>query len=219
MDADIRRLVVNNEDDDLKTLADGGFNLQVAKSVIKNGELMYNVIWQSKVLAPTISIRWQPIYGLNWTTDLPAEGLSVSLGGRWMQCNLGQALDLDKYGRWQHSTQKQVPNFMAIGINGYRPDTATNGIHIVVGVQGAHGQFDPIFVDPVELGPNMGASYQPQEKVKWWYEAGMKTSTMISSAHSGAEEGDFSAPDPTSKTYTKTSSYNYAQGTWTTTAP
>ena len=29
--------------------------------------VIFNIVWQSKVLAPRINVKWKPIYGLNWT--------------------------------------------------------------------------------------------------------------------------------------------------------
>lgn len=85
MDVATRSLTVANAGPDLTTLATNGFNLQVAKSVAKGGKralieiqllqyelivytVIFNIVWQSKVLAPKINVKWKPIYGLNWTT-------------------------------------------------------------------------------------------------------------------------------------------------------
>ena len=65
----------------------------------------------------------------------------------------------------------------------------------------------------------MEAMYQPVEKVQWWYQAGMQTSTMISENIGPAELGDFSKPDDTSGLYAKTSSYAFKESTWKTASP
>ncbi|KAF7510763.1 hypothetical protein GJ744_005863 [Endocarpon pusillum] len=219
MTIDTRILTVVNKGPDLTTLAKNRFNLQVAKSVAKGDQLIFNIVWQSKVLAPRINVKWKPIYGLNWTMDLPSEGVEVTLGGNWKQCDPGQVLDLDETGQWTQSTSQPVIDFLAIGNNNFKSGTDTNGIHIIVGVQNAPGAFDPIFVDPAELGPNMSGSYQPQEQLQWWYEEGMRTSTMISKNKSDKEVGDYSQPDPKSGTFAKTSSFTFNTGKWSTTSP
>jgi len=141
------------------------------------------------------------------------------MGGFWKQCDPGQVIDLDETGQWIQSTSQPVVDFLAIGNNNFKSGTATNGIHIIVGVQNMPGNFDPIFVDPSELGPNMSASYQPQEQLQWWYEEGVKTSTMISKNVGRKEIGDFSAPDPHSGVFSKTSSFAFNSGKWSTTSP
>jgi hypothetical protein len=65
----------------------------------------------------------------------------------------------------------------------------------------------------------MSASYQPQEQLQWWYEEGVKTSTMISKNLSKKEIGDYSAPDPHSGSFSKTSSFTFNTGKWSTTSP
>ena len=84
---DTRSLTVKQIEQDLKALADNKYNLQVAKSVIKNGQrgcfppvitvkkgnklnlkaVSFNMVWQSRVLAPSVNIKWKPVYGLNWS--------------------------------------------------------------------------------------------------------------------------------------------------------
>ncbi|PMD50909.1 uncharacterized protein K444DRAFT_604409 [Hyaloscypha bicolor E] len=219
MGTETRSLTVVNQGPDLTALAQNHYNLQVAKSVAKGDKIIFNIVWQSKVLAPRINVKWKPIYGLNWTMDIPSDGLQVTLGGLWRQCDLGQVIDLDETGQWTQSTSQPVIDFLAIGNNKFKSGTVTNGIHIIVGVQNSPGAFDPIFVDPTELGPNMSASYQPQEQLQWWYEEGMKTSTMISTADTTKEVGDYSKPDPKSGLFSKTSSYTFNTGKWLTGSP
>lgn len=136
-----------------------------------------------------------------------------------MQCDQGQVLDLDPTGMWAQSTATPTIGYLKVGKNNYQTNTGTNGIHFIVGVQEASGGFSPIFVDPSETGHEMAALYQPQEKVQWWFQAGMQTSTIISQNIGPAETGDFTQPDAKSGTNSKTSSYSFNAGKWTTTSP
>lgn len=251
---DTRSLRIQNSPADLTALANNRYNLQVAKSVIKNDQRRFfihilNIYHAHPILSDLqcdmevgsfgteydyqveTNLRPQLDHGefkdntncpyLTQITaqDVPASGLSINLGGYWKQCDPGQVLDLDANGVWTQSTSKPIIDYLAVGKNNYKSGTPTNGIHIVIGVQLAPGEFDTIFIDQTELGPGMNAAYQPQEKVQWWYEAGMKSATMISSDRSSVETGDFSAPDPLTNTYSLTSSYSFANGVWTTKAP
>jgi hypothetical protein len=69
-DANRREVAVWQESADLIALANNKFNFQFAKSVLgKNGEITYNIIWQSRNLAPRLGISWEPIYALNWSAS------------------------------------------------------------------------------------------------------------------------------------------------------
>ena len=67
-DASRREVAVWESAADLLVLHANRFNFQFAKSVLgKNGEVTYNIVWQSKNLAPRFGISWEPIYALNWS--------------------------------------------------------------------------------------------------------------------------------------------------------
>jgi hypothetical protein len=67
-DTIMREVAVWESPADLIALSNNKFNFQFAKSVLgKNGELTYNVVWQSLALGPRFGITWEPIYGLNWS--------------------------------------------------------------------------------------------------------------------------------------------------------
>ena len=233
-----RRLTVKIPHKDMENLSKNQFQLQVAKSVITRGEcemilprnnenlrarnltnilVTYNLVWKSSVLAPYIDVFWRPVYGFNWTSDVPADGISVSCHGDWMQCNFGQALDIDSNGFFVPSTVKADTESMMIGKNGYKAQSS-DGIRIVIGVQKGKGTFEPIFVDPVSINKNMSATFQPQEKLEWWYDSGAKQATMYTNHTTPFETGDFSSEDAQTHTYTKMSSYDVQSGKWTTTA-
>ncbi|KAL9073591.1 MAG: hypothetical protein Q9161_002831 [Pseudevernia consocians] len=196
------------------------------------------MVWQSRVIAPSMNVKWKPVYGLNWTSvslptlsttihsdrpsraqEVPVPGLTVALGGKWRQCDQGQVLDLGPKGAWVQSTATATIGYLKVGKNNYQTNTGTNGVHFLVGVQEASGGFSPIFLDPSETGYGMSALYQPQEKVQWWFQAGMQTSTIISHNIGPTETGDFTEPDADSGTNSKTSTYNFKAGKWTTTSP
>jgi hypothetical protein len=134
-----------------------------------------------------------------------------------MQCNIGQAVDLDQYGFFNISASTPDSSAMKIGKNGYVSQGDGGVIYIIVGVQDPVSKnFDSIFVDPDGIYPNMSGTWQPQEKLQWWYESGNQTSTMFDKHDSAVEVGDFSAPDPQSGTFKKESTYSSLSGIWTT---
>ena len=79
-----RSLVVKESKVDLQTLYKNHYRLLVAKSVAKGPNrtqalspyqtlpnmipVIFNMVWQSKVLAPTIDVSWTPVYAFNWAT-------------------------------------------------------------------------------------------------------------------------------------------------------
>jgi len=134
-----------------------------------------------------------------------------------MQCNIGQALDIDDNGYFMPSSATPDKTSMMIGTNNYKAQNS-EGIRIVIGVMGHASRFEPVFVDPVSLGYKMSATFQPQEKLQWWYDSGSKQATMFTDHKTPYEQGDFSAPDPVTGTFTKQSTYSYADGAWTTTS-
>ncbi|KAL1794108.1 hypothetical protein ACET3X_007529 [Alternaria dauci] len=219
MSSTLRQLTIAADGPTLAKLAPSQFQLHVAKSVIgSDGQLHFNVVWQSKALAPFVDIKWEPEYGMNWTADSPQDGISITLRGIWQPCKTGQIFDLNSEGVWQKSASSPVPGFMAIGNNDFYTEDAPNGIHITIGIKNKSGSFDPIFMNPVAMGKGMNATFQPQEKIQWWYEAGAKSATMFSTVKGKFETGDFSSPDPVTNTYKKKTQYSFEDGTWDTQA-
>lgn len=136
-----------------------------------------------------------------------------------MQCNIGQALDIDQYGFFTTSASQPDGSSMKIGKNNYVSQGDGGVIHIIVGIQDPTTlNFDPIFVDPDGIYPMFSGTWQPQEKLQWWYDNGNQTSTMVDYHESAVEVGDFSAPDAQTGTFKKQSSYNSLQGVWSTSA-
>jgi hypothetical protein len=191
---------------------------QIAKSVSTPGQSSPsppNVVWQSKAVAPRTNISWKDQYGLNWTIKLPDPGLSVTLNGEWQACNLGEVFDIGTDGFWTASAVVADKDFMKVGKVGYQYPGVV-GLHIVIGIQNSDGGFDTIHVDPVSLALNDTASYKPQEVVTWWYQTGMRTATIISSAATTIGTVDFSTPAPATQKYYYSTTYNYQGGTWIT---
>ncbi|KAF6230586.1 hypothetical protein HO173_011123 [Letharia columbiana] len=145
-----RSLTIKNAGPNISAFFNSKYNLQVAKSLITNNQLTYNMVWQSHVLALNMNVEWKPVYGLDWTTEVPV-------------------LDLDAMGMWEQSTAIPKLRYLKVGKNKAQTDTGTNSVQFMVGVQEARYGFSPIFVDPAETGKGMTALYQPQEKVQWWY--------------------------------------------------
>ncbi|MCJ1407579.1 hypothetical protein MMC19_001650 [Ptychographa xylographoides] len=210
-----RNLIVWQSKPDQDRLRKSGYNFQIAKSVstAPGGPLSYNVVWKSRGIAQKSSISWRAVYALNWTPYIPAAGANVNVGGHWQQCNKGDVFDLDNNGFWRRSGEAQAPEFLKVGKVHYSyPDTP--GIHIVVGVLSASGDYDSIYVDPTALSLGSTAIYQPQEKVQFWYEVGSKASTMISSAKAQVGEIDFSDDKPLTGRYTWYTTFLDTKGEW-----
>jgi hypothetical protein len=167
---------------DLQKIDANHWQFQIAKVVATSpgSPPMSNMIWKSVALQPQANITWPVEYGLNWSATLPTAGITVTVGGRWQACNKGQAFDLTRLGEWTPSVTAPTPGWMTVGKINYKyPDVP--GIHIIVGVKNpATGNFDPIFIDPTELPPGSGGTYQPQELVQWWLEGANLTGSVYS---------------------------------------
>lgn len=121
---------------DLVLLTKGNFQFNIAKSVMDSkGNLSYNMIWHSQILAPKMSIDWTVQYALNWTNTVPGLGLTVTMGGFWKDTNPGDVWDIDQNGIFVASTAAKMPNYLKIGENRRAPVPGQNGIHIVVGIK------------------------------------------------------------------------------------
>ena len=66
----------------------------------------------------------------------------------------------------------------------------------------------------MELGLNMASWYQPIEKVQWWYEAGLRTGTIITGAGTDKREWDFSSSNPETGLYFVSTTYKHKPGEW-----
>ncbi|KAI0128233.1 hypothetical protein F4776DRAFT_664980 [Hypoxylon sp. NC0597] len=125
----------------------------------------------------------QPIYAFNWTMNVPAAGFTVSMGGLWQRCELGQSFDIESTGLFSPSvdTSSSKSGYLNIGKTEF--DFQGQGqIHIIISIQNLNRGYDPIWVDKVALGKNMSSWYQPKEQCQWWYKTSMLSSTMISGA-------------------------------------
>ncbi len=58
------------------------------------------------------------------------------------------------------------------------------------------------------------AWYQPQETVKWWYQTGVRTATMITGADTPIQTYDISQPNPETGQFYVSTTYIYQTGTW-----
>ncbi|RYP58044.1 hypothetical protein DL769_009138 [Monosporascus sp. CRB-8-3] len=197
-------------------LSQNHWNFQIAKSVATSStEKTFNVVWQSKNIAPSTTIAWNSIYALNWTATVPADGLSVTLCGKWQTCSNGEIYDLDTNGFWTTSSATPKEQYMNVGKVNYAYP-GVDGIHIVVGILNNSGSFDPIYVDPTPLPKGASAKYQPQEEVKWWYQTNIRNATMIESASTAMGGIDFSQAASNTGKYYYSTTYNYKSGNWIT---
>ncbi|KAL4796121.1 hypothetical protein BDV19DRAFT_388540 [Aspergillus venezuelensis] len=208
-----RTIEIFEDQYDIGKLALNHWNLHIAKSVATDKtSALFNVIWQSKHLAPRTEISWENIYALNWTTTVPAQGVSVSLHGSWQPCGLGDAYELLDTGYWGESGDADA-GYMCVSKVKYSYPSSS-GIHIVIGVKNGGGGFDVIYIDPTALPLQSKARYQPQETVRWWYETEVRTATMITDAVTRYGSADMSQPSPKTKEFYYSSTYTYDDGQW-----
>ncbi len=59
---------------------------------------------------------------------------------------------------------------------------------------------------------NQSSWYQPQETVKWWYQTGVRTATMIAGADTPVHTFDMSAPNPETGLFYISTTYLYKTG-------
>ena len=154
---------------------------------------------------------WDVEYGLNWTASIPGGNVKINLGGDWQSCALGEVYDLAADGFWQKSAVVADPNFMKIGVN----NSPTSGLHVVVGVR-TDGVFQPIYVDMTPLPKKGSAKYQPQESVQFWYETGLKSSTMISNITTHVGSLNMSKPSTVTNKFYYSITYEVDDGAWVT---
>lgn len=212
-DTPLRTLEVWESAPNADILSHDHLNLQVARSVSSGGSKAFNVVWQSKNIAPSTTISWTSVYALNWH---PTEGLSGTLNGVWQPCAFGEVFDLKDKGYWDSSTVQPEAGYMKAGeVNYGYPGVP--GIHILlIGIQNDADEFDVIYVDPTSLGLNESVTYQPQESVQWWYQNNTRTATMIKNVTSPMEMREYSQPAPETGKYYYSSTYNYSTGHWIT---
>jgi hypothetical protein len=220
----VKTIQVYEHELDATKLSQNKWNFQIAKSVDKgNGDNNPNVVWQSKNIAPNIFISWKDVYALNWTARIPPAGVSIAISGAWQACNPGDSYDLDNTGYWIPSKKPYESSYDKDFINVGKIDytyPSVDGIHIVIGLQSSttsnKENFDIIYVDPISLTPHSSAKYQPQELVRWWYQADSRSSTMINHAITNYSEVDFSAPAPHTGNYYYSTTFHYESGDWVT---
>jgi hypothetical protein len=73
-----------------------------------------------------------------------------------------------------------------------------------------------VYVDTTELALNMSAWYQPQEQAQWWYEKGVRSTTMITGAKGEVCNYDLTKKNPVTDTYFVSTTYKYEEGIWST---
>jgi len=204
--------ITQEQNSDLDLLSQNNFQLQVAKSVSSpNGPATYNVVYQSKFLANNMDVAWTTVYGLNWTTNVPASGAQVVYSGEWQQCSLGSSYDLNQEGEWvpNQNDPNADPKSLNVGSNGYQ--TAVN---VIVGVQDPTTlEWTPIWVGADALLEKTHGEYTPLQSVQIWFQEGTQTSTMISNQGTPTQTFDMT---PTPLYYF---SYDATSGAWRTPQP
>lgn len=126
-------ITVQEKTDDLKSLSNSHYNLQVAKSVSSPGsKALFNVVYDSKDLVPNMEVSWTQQYGINWTTEIASPGAKVIYTGNWQACNLGDSYNLTSVGEWEinNDDPHKDKDSVNVGLNGY-----TQPVNIIVGIQ------------------------------------------------------------------------------------
>ncbi|KAM3462439.1 hypothetical protein MY5147_009826 [Beauveria neobassiana] len=187
-------LIIQEGTQDLKDLAKNHYNLQVAKAVsAPGGTARFNVVYASKSLAPNMSVEWGANYGINWTTEVPNPGATVTYTGRWQACKLGESYDLTETGGWEinNNDPHKDNSSVNVGKNGY-----TKPIHVIM------------FVSPDSLPHSGYGQYQPRDVVQLWFGEGIITETMISTQSTAVQDFDMTRIP---KQYFW---YSYGTGSW-----
>ncbi|KAL4724247.1 hypothetical protein ACLX1H_008860 [Fusarium chlamydosporum] len=196
---------------DLESLAENGFQLQVALSVAgSDANPSFNVVYQSPPLAPNMNVSWTTNYGLNWTTEPVRPGTQVIYAGNWQSCGLGESYNLDNVGDWvpEQNNPNANPKALNVGKSGYG-----TGVNIVVGVQDVMGRWRPIWVSPDQLLQGGGGQYEPLQTVQLWYQQGQNEGTIVSSQETPIERFDYNTI-AASNNNTEYFSYDIQAGQW-----
>ncbi|KAM3436722.1 hypothetical protein NHJ13734_004964 [Beauveria thailandica] len=182
-------IVVQEGTEDLDFLSQNHYNLQVAKGVsAPGGEPKFNVVYDSEILGPNMTVEWTPKYGINWTTKIPNPGVHVTYTGRWQPCDLGDSYDLTDTGGWiiNNNDPHRDESSVNVGKNGY-----ATAVHVIVGILNeGTGAWQAFFVSPDKLPPKGYGQYQPRDNIKLWYGEGLITETMISTQSTEVEDFD-----------------------------
>ncbi|KAK0659198.1 hypothetical protein QBC41DRAFT_384611 [Cercophora samala] len=198
---------VEETDSDIKALHSNAYLLQIAKAVSSGGKPEFNVVYASKLLAPNMNVQWSTIYGLNWATEIPAQGATVSYSGKWKQCNLGDSYTLTQDGVW--AVAQENANAKDSALNVASNDYAV-AVHVLVGVQDPNTKaWTPIWVGKNKLLKGSHGEYEPIETVNIWYQQGDQTATMISNQATSVQAYDM----PQHPVYF---SYDATKGKWRT---
>ena len=203
--------------EDLQEMRANGWRLHVSRGVTSgtNPSTSYNVVWQSQNLAPVSTISWGDRYALAWTSDVPPDGISISIRSPWQPCAAGESYDLDQNGMWQLSSEPGRPGWLSVGSVNFA-DFDSSGIHIVVGIWNeGEGEYEAIWVDPTATRLNMSARYCPQERMKWWLDAGNRRGTAVSNITSTSASYDFTNPsEPGTQSYKWATTFELPVGRW-----
>ncbi|KAI1427201.1 hypothetical protein F5Y12DRAFT_205091 [Xylaria sp. FL1777] len=211
-----RTIYLTEDSENLALLEANNMTFQLANSVIDStGSVSWNVVWQSSLRCLVTEISWKPVYALSWCMNIPGDGFAVTARGPWQPCELGESYDITSLGFFipSEDTTHSKPDFLNIGRNGFNSQ-GQGQIHIIVATQSQNGGWSPIWVDEVGLGKEMSAWYQPQEKLQWWYETGVRSSTMISGARSKVNTYDMSRRNPATGKFFVATTFYYDEGKW-----
>jgi hypothetical protein len=202
-------VIIQETDKDLVWLNTEKYDLAVAKAVQTGGKIVANTIYDSAYLAPTMSISWKEVYGLNFSTSVPAAGAEVTYTGKWTPCAIGGGYKLSAVGTWVPNNDD--PNNEADSLNVLNE---YHGVSIIVGVQDqTTKKWRPIFFSDSKLVVEGYGSYKPLEVVQIWYANEQKSGYVVASQRSHVEEYDMS--DTAAEGHKHWFLFNTSSGKWT----
>ncbi|KAK0726816.1 hypothetical protein B0T26DRAFT_636455, partial [Lasiosphaeria miniovina] len=185
MPADTRTLNWYENRDDTAAIKANNWRIQIAKlvAISPSSTPTYNIVWQSKGVAPSTAISWKVQYALGWTVDPPDTGMTVQITGEWQPCNLDESYNVDENGFWvvsdrtKHPKQElaPLPDWLNVGYIDYMSATSATRTP----KSKASTFYEPIFIDPTTLPLGAAGQYKPHEMTSWWLGAGDLTGQVI----------------------------------------
>lgn len=127
---------------DRQILHRNNYLVHLAKSVVAGGgDAEFNVVFESKLIAPHMNISWGTTYGLNWTTEMPIPGADITFAGDWQTCELGQSYTVTPDGSWfaERNDPRADKESLNVASNDYPKE-----VHILVGVKNSAGRWTPV---------------------------------------------------------------------------
>lgn len=194
LEAATKKVTVQIDENDLRTLRDGSYSLCFAKKV---GDFDYDVIWKSLdkyILENTFS--WQPIYQVYGTNSFN-DNVKVEVSTNVKNIGLNEITTIDGYGVLSNPVTGGDEE--SINVN-----NQYGNIHIGISQLSVNdeGQMEstPIYVSKGAVIKGE-SQYKPVEKVMVWFQANAETGTMFAEMRSRSIEIDLTDSNEASVLY------------------